>query len=75
VNCDYNAWLKLRDAGIDEIPGNDFSLYDHVLDTAWLLGAIPARHVAAVPDVSTPAGRLTATSRWPEAPLTRRRWR
>ena len=38
---------ELRDAGIDEIPSNDFSLYDHVLDTAWMLGAIPARHASA----------------------------
>jgi 5-methyltetrahydropteroyltriglutamate--homocysteine methyltransferase len=50
--------LQLRGAGLDQIPSNDFSLYDHVLDTSWLLGAIPARHVAAVPDVDTPAGRL-----------------
>ncbi|MBM7774334.1 5-methyltetrahydropteroyltriglutamate--homocysteine methyltransferase [Actinokineospora baliensis] len=39
-------WAELRDAGVDDIPSNDFSLYDHVLDTAWLLGAIPARHAA-----------------------------
>jgi 5-methyltetrahydropteroyltriglutamate--homocysteine methyltransferase len=50
--------LQLRDAGLDEIPSNDFSLYDHVLDTAWMLGAVPARHIDAVPDVSTPAGAL-----------------
>ncbi|MGW4524015.1 5-methyltetrahydropteroyltriglutamate--homocysteine S-methyltransferase [Amycolatopsis sp. NPDC004378] len=49
---------ELRDAGIDEIPGNYFSFYDHVLDTSVLLGAVPERHVAAVPDVSTPAGEL-----------------
>jgi 5-methyltetrahydropteroyltriglutamate--homocysteine methyltransferase len=49
---------QLCDAGLDEIPSNDFSLYDHVLDTAVLLGAIPVRHRAAVPDASTPAGRL-----------------
>ncbi|GAA3430847.1 5-methyltetrahydropteroyltriglutamate--homocysteine S-methyltransferase [Kutzneria kofuensis] len=49
---------ELRDAGIDEIPSNYFSFYDHVLDTAWLLGAIPERHLAAVPDATTPAGRL-----------------
>ncbi|WP_256788659.1 5-methyltetrahydropteroyltriglutamate--homocysteine S-methyltransferase [Frankia sp. AvcI1] len=48
----------LRDAGIEEIPSNDFSLYDHMLDTAVLLGAIPARHREAVPDVSTAKGRL-----------------
>lgn len=30
-------------AGIDLIPVGDFSLYDHVLDTQVLVGAIPAR--------------------------------
>ncbi|MGI8879463.1 MAG: 5-methyltetrahydropteroyltriglutamate--homocysteine S-methyltransferase [Jatrophihabitans sp.] len=49
---------ELTDAGLDEIPSNDFSLYDHVLDTAWMLGAIPQRHLDAVPDASTQAGRL-----------------
>ena len=49
---------ELRGAGLGEIPSNDFSLYDHVLDTAWMLGAIPSRHRDAVPDVSTPGGRL-----------------
>ncbi|WP_163505958.1 5-methyltetrahydropteroyltriglutamate--homocysteine S-methyltransferase [Fodinicola acaciae] len=37
---------QLRDAGIAEIPSNDFSLYDHMLDTAIMVGAIPARHQA-----------------------------
>ena len=49
---------ELRDAGLGEIPSNDFSLYDHVLDTAWMLGAVPARHRDAVPEVDTPRGRL-----------------
>ena len=49
---------ELRGANLGEIPSNDFSLYDHVLDTAWMLGAIPSRHRDAVPDVSTPCGRL-----------------
>ncbi|MFN2569669.1 MAG: 5-methyltetrahydropteroyltriglutamate--homocysteine S-methyltransferase, partial [Candidatus Dormibacteria bacterium] len=30
-------------ADVDVIPSNDFSLYDHVLDTAVMLGAIPER--------------------------------
>ena len=30
--------------GIDFIPCNDFSFYDTVLDTAFLLGAVPARY-------------------------------
>lgn len=37
-------WQLQADAGIDEIPSNDFSLYDHVLDTAVLLGAVPGRY-------------------------------
>jgi 5-methyltetrahydropteroyltriglutamate--homocysteine methyltransferase len=33
-------------AGIDVIPSNDFSLYDHVLDTAVMVGAVPKRFAA-----------------------------
>ena len=36
-------WQKQREAGIDLIPSNDFSYYDQVLDTAVLVGAVPAR--------------------------------
>jgi 5-methyltetrahydropteroyltriglutamate--homocysteine methyltransferase len=38
-----HTWRDLSAAGIDAIPCGDFSLYDHVLDTAWALGAIPER--------------------------------
>jgi 5-methyltetrahydropteroyltriglutamate--homocysteine S-methyltransferase len=34
---------KQRDIGVDLIPVGDFSLYDHVLDTAVLFGLIPDR--------------------------------
>ncbi|GIO31259.1 MULTISPECIES: 5-methyltetrahydropteroyltriglutamate--homocysteine S-methyltransferase [Paenibacillus] len=34
---------KLREKGIDLIPVNDFSYYDHVLDTAAMFGIIPKR--------------------------------
>lgn len=37
-------WSLLREAGIDLIPSNDFSLYDHVLDTIALAGAVPPRY-------------------------------
>jgi 5-methyltetrahydropteroyltriglutamate--homocysteine methyltransferase len=37
------TWETLRDAGLTSIPSNTFSLYDHVLDTAVLFGAVPAR--------------------------------
>jgi len=33
-----------HEAGIDQIPSNDFSLYDQVLDTVALLGAVPDRY-------------------------------
>jgi len=36
-------WSTQRAAGIDLIPSNDFSLYDHVLDTCALTGAVPER--------------------------------
>ncbi|MBD9377750.1 5-methyltetrahydropteroyltriglutamate--homocysteine S-methyltransferase [Pseudoxanthomonas sp. PXM04] len=34
-------WRLQVDAGVDVVPCNDFSLYDHVLDTAFLFDAIP----------------------------------
>ncbi|WP_373681278.1 5-methyltetrahydropteroyltriglutamate--homocysteine S-methyltransferase [Segeticoccus rhizosphaerae] len=40
------TWEELRDAGLDSIPSGTFSFYDHVLDTAVLLGAVPERHRA-----------------------------
>ncbi|MGW1989324.1 5-methyltetrahydropteroyltriglutamate--homocysteine S-methyltransferase [Embleya sp. NPDC001921] len=39
---------RLADAGVHEVPTGDFSLYDHVLDTTVMVGAIPPRHRAAV---------------------------
>ena len=36
-------WQLQQTAGIDFIPSNDFSLYDHVLDTITMLGAVPPR--------------------------------
>ena len=37
-------WLTQKDLGIDLIPSNDFSLYDHVLDLAFTINAIPTRY-------------------------------
>jgi 5-methyltetrahydropteroyltriglutamate--homocysteine methyltransferase len=34
-------WRLQQGVGIDHIPSNDFSMYDHVLDTAWMVGAVP----------------------------------
>ncbi|MEV4921670.1 5-methyltetrahydropteroyltriglutamate--homocysteine S-methyltransferase [Streptomyces roseoverticillatus] len=41
-------WQQLAGAGVHEVPTGDFSFYDHVLDTSVMVGAIPARHRAAV---------------------------
>jgi 5-methyltetrahydropteroyltriglutamate--homocysteine methyltransferase len=37
-------WRLQREAGIELSPSNDFSLYDRVLDTCALVGAVPARY-------------------------------
>ncbi len=41
-------WKTQQDAGIDLIPCNDFSFYDHVLDTSLMLGVIPKRYSAVL---------------------------
>lgn len=38
------GWQKQKAAGIDFIPSNDFSFYDNVLDTAFLLNVVPERY-------------------------------
>ena len=43
------VWRVHADLGVDHIPSGDFSLYDHVLDTAVLVGAIPERYHDAGP--------------------------
>ncbi len=45
-------WLAQKERGITRIPSNDFSLYDHVLDTAIMVGAIPARYGWTGGDIS-----------------------
>jgi 5-methyltetrahydropteroyltriglutamate--homocysteine methyltransferase len=44
-----DTWSELAAAGLDSVPVNTFSYYDQMLDTALLLGALPAR-VSAVDD-------------------------
>ncbi|MEU0570835.1 5-methyltetrahydropteroyltriglutamate--homocysteine S-methyltransferase, partial [Nonomuraea sp. NPDC005983] len=41
------TWRRLAALGLDGLPSNTFSLYDQVLDTAVLLGAVPARYLEA----------------------------
>lgn len=37
-------WQLQKEAGIDIIPTNDFSYYDHILDAACLFGVVPDRY-------------------------------
>lgn len=37
-------WKMQQEIGIEHIPSNDFSLYDHVLDTIAMVGAVPERY-------------------------------
>jgi 5-methyltetrahydropteroyltriglutamate--homocysteine methyltransferase len=43
-NIRHENWQTQKDAGIDLIPSNDFSYYDHVLDHSLMFGAIPKRY-------------------------------
>jgi 5-methyltetrahydropteroyltriglutamate--homocysteine methyltransferase len=40
------GWRRLAGLGLDHVPVGTFSFYDHVLDTAMLVGAVPERFVA-----------------------------
>jgi 5-methyltetrahydropteroyltriglutamate--homocysteine methyltransferase len=39
-----NHWVLQQHLGIQHIPSNDFSFYDHVLDAAAMVGAVPERY-------------------------------
>jgi 5-methyltetrahydropteroyltriglutamate--homocysteine methyltransferase len=54
-------WRRQAHSGIESIPSNDFSLYDHVLDTAVMVGAVPSRF-ARLTDLD-PAQRYFAMAR------------
>jgi len=47
-----NNWMAQKSAGIDFIPSNDFSMYDHILGTASMIGAIPERFGAIGEDAN-----------------------
>ncbi len=46
-------WTLQREAGVDLVPVGDFSLYDHMLDTAALFGVVPPRYGHAGGPVDT----------------------
>ncbi|MEZ0051283.1 5-methyltetrahydropteroyltriglutamate--homocysteine methyltransferase [Mycobacterium sp. MAA66] len=67
-----DARTALAEAGLDSIPVNTFSYYDQVLDTAVLLGALPARVQGVADDLDRyfAAARGTADI----APLEMTKW-
>ena len=62
------AWTRMRDAGIDLIPSNTFSLYDQVLDTTAMVGAVPPRFTAGT-STAGPADGDGGPSDAPEGPV------
>ncbi|MCR6487767.1 5-methyltetrahydropteroyltriglutamate--homocysteine S-methyltransferase [Amycolatopsis sp. OK19-0408] len=62
---------ELRDAGVDEIPSNHFSFYDHVLDTSVLLGAIPERHRGAASELDRYFAMARGTADAPPLEMTK----
>jgi 5-methyltetrahydropteroyltriglutamate--homocysteine methyltransferase len=61
-------WQLQQGLGISHVPSNDFALYDHVLDTACMLGAIPPGYGWAGGPVSlTTAFALARGARGTEA--------
>ncbi|MYW02230.1 5-methyltetrahydropteroyltriglutamate--homocysteine S-methyltransferase, partial [Streptomyces sp. SID3343] len=69
-----DTWRRLAEAGVHEVPTGDSSLYDHVLDTTVLVGAIPDRHRAAV--AADPLAGYFAMARGTQdvAPLEMTKW-
>ncbi|MFG2349776.1 5-methyltetrahydropteroyltriglutamate--homocysteine S-methyltransferase [Streptomyces phaeochromogenes] len=67
-------WRQLAEAGIHEVPTGDFSYYDHVLDTSVMVGAIPARHRAAVETDALDGYFAMARGTQDVAPLEMTKW-
>jgi 5-methyltetrahydropteroyltriglutamate--homocysteine methyltransferase len=67
-----DTWSDLVAAGLDSVPVNTFSYYDQMLDTAVLLGALPARVQAVDDDLD----RYFAAARGTDdiAPLEMTKW-
>ncbi len=67
-----DMWATLAGAGLDSVPVNTFSYYDHMLDTAFLLGALPQRATAVADELD----RYFALARGNDdvAPLEMTKW-
>ncbi|KAB7846905.1 5-methyltetrahydropteroyltriglutamate--homocysteine S-methyltransferase [Streptomyces mobaraensis] len=69
-----DTWEQLAAAGLHEVPTGDFSYYDHVLDTTVMVGAIPARHRAAVEEDALAGYFAMARGTQDVAPLEMTKW-
>ncbi|MEX3646850.1 5-methyltetrahydropteroyltriglutamate--homocysteine S-methyltransferase [Mycolicibacterium porcinum] len=67
-----DTWASLVAAGVDSVPVNTFSYYDQMLDTAVLVGAMPAR----VGGIADALDRYFAAARGNDeiAPLEMTKW-
>jgi len=63
----FRHWALQQQLGVQHIPSNDFSLYDHILDTAVMVGAIPDRYFRKGPqvDLATYFAMARGTARRP----------
>ncbi|MFI5842604.1 5-methyltetrahydropteroyltriglutamate--homocysteine S-methyltransferase [Catenuloplanes sp. NPDC051500] len=67
-----DVWRTLREAGIEAIPSNTFSYYDHVLDTAVAVGAVPARFAGlGLSDLDTYFAMARGTDAQPPLEMTK----
>ncbi|BBY65606.1 5-methyltetrahydropteroyltriglutamate--homocysteine methyltransferase [Mycolicibacterium helvum] len=66
------TWAELAAAGLDSVPVNTFSYYDHMLDTAVLVGALPARYSAVSDEVDRYFAAARGTAEL--APLEMTKW-
>jgi 5-methyltetrahydropteroyltriglutamate--homocysteine methyltransferase len=63
-----------RELGIEHIPCNDFSMYDHVLDTAAMVGAVPKRFRSGGNGVAPATYFAMARGADSVAPLDMKKW-
>jgi len=64
-------WQLQRAAGIDSIPSNDFSFYDHMLDMTATLGAAPPRFADSADETSLYFAMARGTAAAPAMEMTK----
>ena len=57
------TWACQHGLGVTHVPSNDFSFYDHVLDTVVMVGAIPERYGGRGRSAWTPTSRSRVAQR------------